>query len=260
MAAFAILLGICLLVSEIAYQLGAWLQWDAIADAGSHTYFLLRNALLVGIVSPLLLRYLYVMHAWRRGVEAVAHARYEALQARIRPHFFFNSLNSVAALIAIRPAEAEELLEDLSELFRAILKSRQPWSSLREEVELAKTYLRIEEIRLGDRLRQHWELPDDLDSPQVPLLCLQPLLENAVYHGIEPLPEGGDLRVRIARQDSSLAITISNPLPQGPRPSRGSHLAQDNIRQRLRLLYDDQASLTFHSNQGEYRAELRIPI
>ncbi len=260
LAAFCVLLAVSLIVSEMSFQLGRLLGRDEFSGEQSHAHFLLRIALLASIVSLLLLRYFYVMHAWRREVEALAEARYAALQARIRPHFFFNALNSVAALITINPGRAEELLEDLSELFRAILKSQDPWTRLKDEIAMARTYLRIEELRLGERLRLEWRVPQALDELRLPLLCLQPLLENGIYHGIEQRPEGGTLRIEAQRKNDDLCITISNPLPPGPRESSGSRMAQDNIRQRLRLLYDDRASLTVHRSQGEYRAELRVPV
>ncbi len=260
LAAFGVLIGISLMVSEMAFQLGRLLLDDGFRPGQSHAHFLLRIALLAGIVSLLLLRYFYVMHAWRREVEALAEARYAALQARIRPHFFFNALNSVAALITLNPGQAEDLLEDLSELFRAILKSRDPWTRLGDEIALAQTYLRIEQLRLGERLRVDWQVPPELSELRLPLLSLQPLLENGIYHGIEQRPDGGTLRIKARRQKTELRITISNPLATDPRTSTGSRMAQDNIRQRLRLLYDDRASLTVHSSQGEYRAELRVPV
>lgn len=258
-AAFSLLWTITLLVSEAAFQVGQALNWSGYSGAMRHRLFLARNGLICAIVIALVLRYFYVLHAWRRQVTASAEARFAALQARIRPHFFFNSLNSVAALISLRPQQAEELLQDLSELFRAILKSHEPWSTLAQEIELGRTYLRIEQLRLGDRLRQDWSLPDSLEGLRLPLLCLQPLLENAVYHGIEQCPGGGCLTVRIWREGQELRVVVTNPLPDNPRPGSGHRIAHDNIRQRLRLLYDDRASLRTLSHQGEYRAELRVP-
>ncbi|MGJ8668029.1 MAG: sensor histidine kinase [Oceanococcus sp.] len=258
--AFAVLISITFLVSELAFQVGRFLQWEGFLGPQSHVLFVIRNSLICSILAAAVLRYFYVMHAWRRQVQASAEARFASLQARIRPHFFFNSLNSVAALIPTRPEEAERLIEDLSELFRAILKNRAPWSSLSEELEYGQTYLRIEQLRLGPRLRQHWDIEVDTQSVQLPLLCLQPLLENAVYHGIEQLPEGGDLRVRVARDKADLCIEVCNPLPAEELKSEGNHIALDNIRQRLRLLYDDRARLDTRLEQGEYRALLRVPI
>lgn len=258
--AMTIMLGITVLVSEAGFQIGRLLQWEQFAGMQAHQHFLVRNLLLAAIVAILLLRFFFLKDARTKDAAATAEARFAALQARIRPHFFFNSLNSVAALISIRPQEAEKLLEDLSDLFRAILKNKAPLNSLDEEIELAQTYLRIEQLRLGDRLRVHWELPEDRDGFELPLLSLQPLLENAIYHGIEKLPEGGDIRVRMRQEEDHLCIRVDNPMnPQQP-SSPGSRIAQDNIRQRLRLLYDGQAKLKTSSHEGEYRAELCIPL
>ncbi len=259
MAAFIILLGITGIVSELGFQIGRLLQWRGFAESQAHGFFILRNLILCGLVAVLLLYFFYLRDAHSRQLIASAEARFAALQARIRPHFFFNSLNSVAALISIRPESAETLLEDLSDLFRAILKNREPWNSLEDEVRLAQTYLRIEELRLGERLQQDWQLPDNMQGLRLPLLSLQPLVENAVYHGIERLPQGGRIGIHIQRQARQLIVEVSNPVPVDERPAPGSRIALDNIRQRLRLLYDDKATLTTHSLSGTYRAELRIP-
>ncbi len=258
--ALLIMLGVTLLVSEAAYQIGRFMQWDRFIEPGTHLRFLARNTLLCSIVATALLRYFYVSHAWRRQVQASAEARFAALQARIRPHFLFNSLNSVAALIPGRPDDAEALIVDLSELFRAILKTHEPWNSLRDEIELAFTYLRIEQLRLGERLRQSWQIPDELGDLKLPLLSLQPLLENGIFHGIELMPDGGTLQVTICRDGKNLRITVTNPVPREGRSEPGSGIAQDNIRQRLRLLYDERASLITQRTEGEYRAELCVPV
>lgn len=258
--AFIVLVGITLLVSEMAYHVGRFMGWESFLLPNAHLLFLARNALICSIVAAAVLRYFYVIHAWRRQVQASAEARFAALQARIRPHFFFNSLNSVAALIPTRPDDAESLIEDLSDLFRAILKNRQPFNRLADEIELGKTYLRVEQIRLGERLTQHWQVDDGLDDLQLPLLSLQPLLENAIYHGIECIPGGGTLSVEIRRDKDELLIVVSNPMSAREDDHGGSGIAQDNIRQRLRLLYDDRGCLETRQTQEGYRAELRVPV
>lgn len=257
--AFAVLMGITLLVSELAFQVGRFLQWEGFLAPQSHLQFVARNTLICSIVAAAVLRYFYVIDAWRRQVQASAEARFASLQARIQPHFFFNSLNSVAALIPGRPDDAEALLEDLSELFRAILKNRQPWSTLGDELEYGRTYLRIEQLRLGERLRLDWQLDDGCETLPLPLLCLQPLLENAVYHGIERLPGGGTLSIRVQRQNGHLEINVTNPVPEQDTQVPGNQIALDNIRQRLRLLYDGRARLDTRLEQGEFCAQLRIP-
>lgn len=257
--AFVVLVGITLLVSEMAYHVGRFMGWDSFLLPNAHVLFLSRNALICAIVAAAVLRYFYVIHAWRRQVQASAEARYAALQARIRPHFFFNSLNSVAALIPIRPDDAETLIEDLSELFRAILKNRQPFNRLADEIALGQTYLRVEQIRLGERLHQQWQIEEGLNDLQLPLLSLQPLLENAIYHGIELIPGGGTLNVDIHREKNDLVVVVSNPVAKQAAPHAGNGIAQDNIRQRLRLLYDERGCLATRQTQEGYRAELRVP-
>lgn len=258
--AVVILVGITAGVSEMAYQLGRVLRWAYFSDTPDHLAFVARNCLISAIVAVVLLRYFYVLHAWQRQVQASAEARFEALQATIRPHFLFNSLNSVAALIPTRPAEAEALIEDLAELLRAILRRHEPWARLADEIELGRTYLRIEQLRLGERLQVDWQIEAGLDDARIPLLSLQPLLENAVLHGIERLPEGGRLQVRIGREGGRLTLRVSNPLGPDAREAPGNRLAQDNIRQRLGLLYDGRASLHTQRQSGEYHAELSVPL
>lgn len=259
LTAFSVLLAVTLIVSEVAFQVGSFLQWESFGGANAHLMFVTRNGLICAIVAVVVLRYFYVLDAWRKQVEFSAEARFAALQARIRPHFLFNSLNSVAALISASPQQAEELIEDLSELFRAILRKRDPWSRLADEIEYGKTYLRIEQLRLGERLHQRWTIPASCEDIKLPLLSLQPLLENAVHHGIELMPEGGTLNVNIKRQDKMLRIEVRNPVADNDFGESGNQIAQDNIRQRLRLLYDDAGCLETRLEQGEYCAVLQVP-
>ena len=157
--------------------------------------FLLPNVGIAAIVGALALRYFHVAHEWRRSVELEARSRIRALQARIRPHFLFNSMNTIASLTRSDPARAEEAIEDLSDLFRVSLSEARAQITLREELEVARIYQRIEQLRLGDRLQVRWKVADLPAEAIVPSLLLQPLLENAIGHGIEPLPEGGTVTI-----------------------------------------------------------------
>jgi two-component system sensor histidine kinase AlgZ len=193
---------------------------------------------------------------------ALAEARLQALQARIRPHFLFNSLNAVLSLIRSAPRQAEATLEDLAELFRALLRDARDMTTLEQELRLCEQYLSIEKIRLGDRLQVEWELTnmndDVLHSAQIPSLLLQPLLENAVHHGVEPAREPMLVQIHVSRWGDRLDIAVINPHhPERSRP--GNHMALDNIRERLALLYDVEAQLVTTIARGYFEVRLRFP-
>lgn len=213
------------------------------------------------LLAAALLRYFYVTEQWRGQVAAHAQAQVQALQARIRPHFLFNSMNSIASLIRHDPATAERAVEDLSELFRAALGSGSGESTLAEELHLAERYLAIEALRLGPRLRVDWALSDDLprDLP-LPRLILQPLVENAIVHGIAKLPQGGELRIGAWREGFLLRIEVTNPLPPVATPSHGNHHAQGNIAQRLAHRFGARARMAARAQDGYYAATLIVPI
>ncbi|MGH8435225.1 MAG: sensor histidine kinase [Pseudomonas sp.] len=221
----------------------------------------LRHALISLIMSALLLRYFYLQSQWRRQQQAELKARIESLQARIRPHFLFNSLNSIASLVVIDPYKAEQAVLDLSDLFRASLAkpgSLVPWS---EELELSKRYLSIEQYRLGERLQLEWlvaGVPEDLPIPQ---LTLQPLLENALIYGIQPRIEGGMVRIEADYNEGVFQLCVSNPYDEGieQKPSRGTHQALVNIDARLAALFGSRASLSVDRRDGRHFTCLRYP-
>jgi two-component system sensor histidine kinase AlgZ len=194
-------------------------------------------------------------------VQAEERARFDALQARIRPHFLFNSMNVIASLIRARPAQAEAAVEDLADLFRAALGRADAQTTLGEELDLARGYLRIEELRLGARLKLDWDvamLPRELILP--PLL-LQPLVENAVYHGIQPLPEGGEVGVRGHVDAGAVVIEVRNPCPPPvARRGGGNGIALANIRSRLALHYAGRAALSVDQQPESFTCTLRIPL
>ena len=215
-----------------------------------------------GIVTLLALRYFYIQHQWKQQMQAEALARWQALQARIHPHFLFNTLNTIASLIPDRPQAAEQAVLDLADLLRSTLSQR-AFLALGEELELTRRYLAIESLRLGARLQVDWRLAADLPLQlNLPALLLQPLVENAIYHGLQRLPEGGTLTITIERQGHALCFTVANPRPDpdhGPRRA-GQGLAQDNIRQRLRLAYDTLEPLRIVATPNHYRVSFRIPL
>ena len=192
---------------------------------------------------------------------ALAEARLAALTARIRPHFFFNSLNAVLGVIRDDPRRAEQALEELGELFRALMRDTRELVPLTEEIALARKYLDIEKLRLGERLQIRWEVDAcPAESLALPLL-LQPLLENAVYHGIEPALETGEICVRISASRDGVRIAIDNPVLQGRKEIRtGNHMALDNLRERLMLFYDLEARLDCGVRDGRYWVQVDLPL
>lgn len=195
---------------------------------------------------------------------AATTARLEELQQRIRPHFLFNTLNSAIALVRHEPAQAETMLEDLSELFRSALADPDEAVTLADEIALAERYLAIEQIRFGERLRVRWSLDPAAAEARLPKLLLQPLVENAVKHGVEPSPKGAKLRIRTERRGSRVVIEVVNTLPpllwaDQPLP-RGHGIALANVRDRLRLLHDMQASFRAGVEGDSYRVRIDIPV
>jgi two-component system sensor histidine kinase AlgZ len=223
---------------------------------------ILRTLLVAGVISVLGLRYLIVQH--RADIEAKHQqdARMQALQSRIRPHFLFNSLNSVASLTRSDPARAEAVLHDLADLFRVLLADARKLVPISAEREISRQYLEIEKLRLGERLQVKWNVGNIPRSAQIPALTLQPLLENAIYHGIEPRFAGGAIRIEMWAEAEILNIMISNPMPDLRKTShsKGNKIAQDNTRQRLTTQFGDKASMQAFEEGGQYHVKIRMPI
>ncbi|HCY61490.1 MAG TPA: histidine kinase [Oxalobacteraceae bacterium] len=193
----------------------------------------------------------------------LVEARLQALQARIRPHFLFNSLNAVLSLIRTEPRLAETTLEDLADLFRVVMRDARDMTTLEQEIRLCRQYLSIEKVRLGERLQVKWNPIDIskevLQRAQIPALLLQPLLENAVHYGVEPASEAAQIRIDIRRQIDRIEIAIANPYHGDGAVSRGNQMALTNIRQRLALLYDVEAQLNTSVADGMFEVRLRFP-
>jgi two-component system sensor histidine kinase AlgZ len=261
MLAFALVMFVTVLVSVAADRLLA-----ASLDLGGVDWRAIGGHLVIaGIISALALRYFQVQQQLRAREQAELKSRIQALQSRIRPHFLFNSMNIIASLIATDPETAESVVEDLSELFRASLNDAGNQVALQDELALCERYMRIEALRLGSRLQLDWTVPplgSGLgDGVRIPLLTLQPLLENAIYHGIQPLPEGGVVSLRVTVTDDEVSVDISNPLPprEDAARSQGNRMAISNIRSRLAALYGSEAELTTHSGDGRFVTRLRYP-
>jgi two-component system sensor histidine kinase AlgZ len=213
------------------------------------------------IVGLLVLHYLYLEYRGRMKMEAENVARLQALHSRIRPHFLFNSMNTVASLTRIDPAMAESVVEDLADLFRASLSDAGKLSNLGSELALAKQYLNIESQRLGTRLRVEWDLEGLPEEAVLPPLILQPLLENAVYHGIEPAEEGGEIVIHGRYRKNLINISIRNSQPEDSVESHreGNKMALENIHQRLDLLFGSKASLLVSHVDECYQMRLVFP-
>jgi two-component system sensor histidine kinase AlgZ len=251
-------------LSEVAYRLLAsemlnpgnlWGQPPA-----AHGLFVGRNVLMGLVVGGLALRYFYVAQQWRLNVESQARARVNALQARIRPHFLYNSMNTIAALTRSNPALAEEAVQDLADLFRATLSEKRNLITLKEELEAARIYQRIEQLRMGERLRVRWEVDNLPMRALVPALTVQPLLENAIGHGIENLEDGGEVVVEGGGGDGIVLLRVRNPMPLDSTHDRGGHgIALDNIRERLVLLFGSRAEVRAGREGDEFVVLLRFP-
>ena len=214
-----------------------------------------------GIITGLVFRYFYVQQRLRLQEQSELQSRIQALQSRIRPHFLFNSMNIIASLIATDPETAETVVEDLSELFRASLNEAGNQVPIEEELDLCERYIRIEALRLGDRLRLDWDVEVVSPGTRIPLLTLQPLLENAIYHGIQPLPDGGTIALQLRYDGDDVIIRIVNPVPPPNRASesQGNRMALQNIRSRLAVLYGNKAALDTEVAGETFITELRFP-
>ncbi len=256
---FIVLELICLLLAEVSWQLTRIFAESSIIN-DTHSNFILRTFAISSIVIALAMRYLYVSSEWRRSIVLEAQARISALQALIRPHFLFNSMNTIASLTRSDPAQAEEAVEDLSDLLRVTLSSPKDMSSLKQELETAAIYQRIEKLRLGDRLSVRWDVGELPMRARVPNLTIQPLLENAIYHGIELLPEGGEVLVAGRRDGKMLEISMSNPVAPGrARDKDGNKMAMSNIQQRFDLAYNGRATVEVDDSNDRFAVTLRFP-
>jgi two-component system sensor histidine kinase AlgZ len=190
---------------------------------------------------------------------AITEARLQALQARIRPHFLFNSLNAVLSLVRSDPRRAEHALENMADLFRALMSSASQLAPLEDEVALTRAYLELEQLRLGDRLQVVWHIGNMPGDALIPPLVIQPLVENAVYHGIEPQPEGGEISLNIYRSSDKVHIVVRNPIATESGHHKGNRIALANIRERLLLHFDLDAQLKLEPLGAVYQVHIVIP-
>jgi two-component system sensor histidine kinase AlgZ len=219
----------------------------------------LKSTFAVGLVAVVIFRYLLIRSRWRSELIAQAEARVQALQARIRPHFLFNSLNTVASLIPVDPQNAEAAILDLADIFRGSMRRADRLISLEDELRLARQYLDMEKRRLGNRLEIDWRVDELPPAASVLPLMLQPLLENAVGHGIQSHPEGGKIVVYGRSEGERIVVTIGNPIAAEGSGSGGHGMAIDNIRERLQLAFGSRATLLTNQDAEQFYAVLSVP-
>lgn len=264
---YLLLLLTTLLMTELAFWVGGFVQlenwqpnfWQ---PTEWQQNLLLRNLGISAIVSAIVLRYFYIQLQWKQNVRAEAQARLQALQSRIRPHFLFNSLNTIASLTQIDADQAEAAVENLADLFRNNLADASLHITLADELQLTRRYLEIEKLRLGDRLQVRWSIDELPPEASVPRLILQPLLENAIYHGIEPISNGGTIGIDGHVYDQDIYISISNPRPSkhDAEQHKGNQIAQDNVRQRLAAIYGEEGKLSVQEDENDYIITLIFPF
>ena len=261
LAAIALPMTVAALAAYAVHQLDIGLGTHFGLPAEESLRFVSSIALLTAVITAISLRYFYVREQWQAQLQAQAKAQVDALQARIRPHFLFNSMNTIAALVRRDPATAERAVEDLADLFRAALGAGETGSTLAEELELCERYLSIESLRLGERLRVAWDLAEPLPRTlAMPRLVLQPLVENAVIHGVARLPEGGEIVIRVAVDADVLRVRITNPVLPPRERDTGNRHAQDSIARRLEYHFGPRAGLTRAFVDGYYVCELTLPL
>ncbi len=219
----------------------------------------LANSLAFAALATAVLAWYFYMRI-RAFSPALSEARLQALQARIRPHFLFNSLNAVLSLVRKDPQRAEAALEDLAELFRRVMADNRDLTLLGDEVSVCRQYLNLEQLRLGERLEVKWQVEPGVEQALVPPMLLQPLVENAVYHGIEPGIAPGVIEVSIAAKDDRLRLRLSNPYHEEHQHRQGNRMALSNIRERLQLHFDVEAVLETKIAAGRYLIDIVMPF
>ncbi|MBI3778115.1 MAG: histidine kinase [Gammaproteobacteria bacterium] len=259
--AYLLLLLVTFLVSECA----VWLLWalGRLPNARPAWYadFHIINLTISAIINGLLLRLFLAKHELTQRTLGEARAKLQALQSRIRPHFVFNSMNIIASLIRSAPEKAETAIEDMADLFRMMLSQDEMLVPVKNEIDVAKKYLALEGLRLDNRLVVNWDIGKFPRKSVMPVLTLQPLLENAIRYGIEELPAGGVVDVRLWEENDRIYIRVANPLPKTKPKQTKSTPGQSlgNIRQRFQSHYGGQASLTSAEDDGLFTVTVVLP-
>lgn len=256
---YLISLMVTLLLTEAAFWIMQYFNYYVSVSPGWHINLITQNLMISAIVNAVALRYFYVQHQWKRHIEAESQARIQALQARIRPHFLFNSMNTIASLTRDQPELAEEAIENLADLFRHSLVDNRHQITLEEELELTRRYLAIEKLRMGDRLVVDWDINKLPKDALIPALSIQPLMENAIYHGIESLAEGGHINIMGYETNGQISITLKNPLPTNNKTKQGNKIALDNIKSRLDAFHGSKGKVLVENNDNVYIVNITFP-
>lgn len=249
---------ILLLVTGSCSLLSYWLLFDINLSASLGS-FVLKHLIIAFIVGLVLMQFLIMYDELANSISAQHQARFSALQARIRPHFLFNSLNTVAELIHTDAAAAEQALLNLADLFRAAMASSER-ISLADELALCQQYLALEQWRLGEKLKINWQLPASLPAVSLPALTIQPLLENAIQYGFETRTTPATLDIEVYLGKKQLSIVIDNPISAHKTNHSKNGIAITNIRQRLMLCFGNQAQLTTLQQDQRFRVKLVLPL
>lgn len=244
---------LCACLAEIARTSGASAPFFDPLQVG-------RHLALTALPAAIVLGYLLLHNELRTQQRAELQSRIQALQSRIRPHFLFNSMNMIASLIGSDPEKAERVVVDLSDLFRQALADAQTLIPLREELALCRSYLALEQLRLGNRLKVAWEISDYGVDAIIPCLTLQPVLENAIYHGIQLLPDGGEINVSIKRVKDRVEIMVRNPSYPLMHYNKGAKMAIENVRLRLQAHFGPGAQVTSEARESSYITRISYPL
>ena len=259
LSSYLALLVMITFLSELTFYIMEIYYLTDIISSASHWEFLIHNLLIGGIISALALHYFYVQHQWRIKIQAESCTKLQLLQARIRPHFLFNSMNTIASLTRTRPEVAERITEDLAELFRMLFRDDHEMIAWARELSLSEHYIDIEKQRLGERLTIRWEVAAIPDDAMIPALLLQPLLENAIFHGIEPEINGGSITVTGEFDKTQLKITVQNTNSKNLVHRQGNKMALANIEERLEVHFHGKASIICHEENDIYFAVVSMP-
>jgi len=241
---------------QTAGLLGAWGQ--ILVTGSGFLDTLIPSQLLSALIGSVALRFFYIRDQERQRADAFKQAELELLQARIQPHFLFNTLNSIASLIVSSPDKAEGAVLDLADLMRSSLNAGQHRVTLAQELELCEKYLQIESLRMGDRLHWSFEVTADAAAKYVPSLSLQPLIENSVLHGVSQIPEGGSIYLDARLNGNELSLDIRNPVSDGPASSAGNQIALANVLERFQAFSDLAVELSARTEKGQYILQIRM--
>ncbi len=253
---YLIVLLICILISVVVRELSVFWRPQTLAWT-----WVVRTCLLSALVGGVILRFLWINHMLRIKEQAELKARIQSLQSRIRPHFLFNSMNMIASLIPVQPEKAEEAVVELSHLFRSALRDVVE-VRLAEELALCRAYLHLESLRLGDRLQVQWQMDAVDENMAIPLLTLQPILENAVYHGVERCDQPEPIRIILSLRRGMFSAEIHNPIADMPEDSSsrpGHNMALQNIRERMYAHHGEQARLKISSDRKTFITYVSFP-